>query len=88
MANRTTQNVSLTDTAAALPNVACHSADFVADRDNTGVVTVYETGTSTVVEELAAGDSFALKNIGNLSNCDAKSSAASGDKLIVRTVQF
>ena len=86
MSMRTTLNVAMTTTATVLASTQCHGADFVADVDNTGVITVYETGTSTVVDELAAGDSFSLTNVGNLNNYDAKSSVASGDKLIIRTV--
>jgi len=80
-----TVNVTMTASAVAFASRVCNQAVIEARLGNTGTVTIYETGTATVVAELRAGESLATQVLGhNMNSYDAKSSFA-GDAIIIRT---
>jgi len=77
-------NKKLTTDFDNLPNERVADVDFVADKDNSGTVTItLRNNPNAIVEKLGAGDSFNRATGFNLNELDVRSSVAD-DVLIIR----
>lgn len=77
-------NKKLTTNFVQLPNERLADVDFVADKDNTGVVHIsLHNNPGVIVDKLGPGDSFNRQTSMSLDELDAKSTVAD-DVLIIR----
>jgi len=77
-------NKKLTTSFNQLPNERVADVDFVADKDNSGVVSIsLHDNPSVIVDKLGPGDSFNRQTSMSLDELDAKSTVAD-DVLIIR----
>ena len=77
-------NSVMTIELVRLPDKRMSDVDFIADRDNSGVITItLHDNPNTIVDKLAAGDSFTRATGFDLQELDAKSTVPD-DILIIR----